>query len=133
MVSVMIAISSVVVVKANNLFPPDCPAGTTIFYYLLDSRIYDSPVHTQNPANYSRIPLPTEWGECEGTVRICAICAVIDNPTNPIPVYAQRPTFSDGSPHTLALVSALNTYTFTNTTWTDDSIPGLIFEKDLQE
>lgn len=110
---------------------PYCPSGTALFYFIPPSStvlLYD----IFNPANYQRLSPSNRNSECYGTQKLCAICAVIENPL--IPVFYQRPSFNRyfGSPdqqlHTFELTEALKYYHAFNDLYNDESVEGLIFE-----
>ena len=122
-VAVAIAIVSVAFAKANpNMFEPQCPTGSQLFYFQDDSQIYASGTPLLNALNttskWSLTPLTSdeEDVDCGGTVRICAICA---------------PETSPGVPNLSSLQSAFQTYSSNRATGSDDSQPFVLFEKNI--
>lgn len=107
-----------------------CPMGTTLFYFTLTTSAITE-FDYLNPQNYSLAP-DNDENVCNGSVRLCAICAVANNPTDP--VEQQVPSFYPYNMgftqqvHTRELIQALRYYYGHNNRYADDQNWPFLFE-----
>lgn len=120
-------------IKATKKNTSACPYGTVLFYYTgnSDCITYNDLINT---ANYKR-SLSENDEPCEGTRKICAICAVVANPLSLDPY--QYPLFNyaaasnmDLRIYTMNLLNKLNYYASFSNPYIDDSEWGLLYEKE---
>lgn len=130
--AVAIAVVSVAIVKANPklLPPPTCPSGTVLFYLkssvntsLLSGLTLQAALENEN--NWTRVA--QEDANCEGPTKVCAICAVIADPS--LPANQQIPTFDDSSDQTAELLAKFEDYSSGGRTSGSDQVISLFFEK----
>lgn len=129
LVAVVIAISSVAIVKANpNIDALDCPNGSSIYYYVGPNASAPSTAQLQNQANWSTVA-PDVQTECGDIVKICAICAFPDEAQALQPEFNLSQLSGVERTHTSDLLSNLNIYAGSDSPTQDDSVDGFIFEK----
>lgn len=123
--SAIVAIACVSFTKVNtDIFQPLCPEGTELFYFQRDSQSFSNGTPVLNALNTTSNWLithpPGTDKDCGGTIRVCAICAPVLDPS----AETLRPDLSDSD-----LQSKFQDYSTTRNVNIDDQEPVLFFER----
>lgn len=129
LIALVIAMSAIVIVKANpGIDQTPCPGSASIFYYIGPNPSNPSVSQLNNQKNWMKAAPDEQFGE-NGINRICAICAFTDNIQRTEPEFSLSQLSGIQLAHTSELLANLIIYANSNSSTADDSIEGFIFEK----